>query len=156
MEITNEVKSKFFPNGCNNCEADIEHLSVFSELEIYGKEYSDNPKSYWRCSKCSAHVSCHPDCITPAGVIADKRVRAFRKRVHGLLDPIWKYYVKEQGMQKKEARPKAYQWLADKMELNKKDCHIGCFDEKQCIEAINILNEAYQKSASLRNFIKKS
>lgn len=154
MEPSNEVKTRFFPYGCNICRSSVDTLKVVDEEEIYNRRYSDKDKKYWKCFKCESYVGCHDEGISPLGILADKELRGMKMDVHKLFDPIWKYYVEVKGMVKNKARNKAYQWLADEMELNKKECHVGYFDKDQCREALRVLNRTYANSISLRNFKK--
>lgn len=57
--------------------------------EIYGRNYG---KSYmmYLCKPCDAYVGCHNNTRTPLGVMANKELREWRKKVHALIDPIWK------------------------------------------------------------------
>lgn len=57
--------------------------------EIYGRNYG---KSYmmYLCKPCDAYVGCHNNSKKPLGVMANKELREWRKRVHSLIDPIWR------------------------------------------------------------------
>lgn len=52
-------------------------------------------------------------------------LRALKMRAHAAFDPIWKGKHMKRGS--------AYAWLADHMGLEQAACHIGMFDEAQCV-----------------------
>lgn len=63
-----------------------------------GKErYPHRPDLYdlpfWKCDTCDNYVGCHhktDNPTRPLGVIATKDILEARKRIHALLDPLWK------------------------------------------------------------------
>jgi len=69
-----------------------------------------------------------------------------RKRLHQVFDRLWMGKMRRDGCRRYEARRAGYQWLAEQMEIDEKDCHIGKFDEDRCQRAIAIC-EAVGKTA---------
>jgi hypothetical protein len=59
------------------------------------------------------------------------RLASLRMQVHHFLDARWKYGS--------EGRSASYRWLAQKMGLRLKDCHVKMFDESTCEKALGIL-----------------
>jgi hypothetical protein len=47
---------------------------------------------------------------------------------HSAFDPIWKSGQKKRG--------RAYAWLADALQMPKKDCHIGMMDVAECLRVV--------------------
>lgn len=84
----------------------------------------------WACLPCDAWVGCHGTGSTPKGRLANKALRDAKIRAHAAFDPIWK------GGEM--ARGDAYGWLADHMGVDKRDCHIGMFDEDQCQRVVMV------------------
>lgn len=143
-----------FPEGCFCCGS--YEIECVTEQRIYGKKYSKyvNQK-YWRCKDCGAYVSCHKNTSKPKGILANKEMRDYRSQVHFLFDPIWKYYENDLNIPRFEARNRAYQWLADKMGIQKQYCHTAMFDIEMCKEAINHLNKLYEDFPRLKYALNK-
>ena len=93
--------------------------------------------------RCDAYVGCHPGTNEPLGTVADKELRKLRHIAHGKFDVLWKYKKKISGDNK--SRKKAYAWLAERMDLEVDECHIGMFNKHQCNLAISIMNNYYKQ-----------
>lgn len=102
-----------------------------SVLTDGGCIYPDRPdlahKAFWRCA-CGAYVGCHPGTETPLGTPADAPLRRARGLLHERLDALWRGRVTGKG----KARVRAYALLADRMGLERDECHIGNFTLEQC------------------------
>ena len=49
---------------------------------------------FWRCDNCNNYVGCHHKTRTPTkplGVIPNEEIRAARRYIHALIDPVWMY-----------------------------------------------------------------
>lgn len=90
---------------------------------------------FWQCEPCDAYVGTHKNSrrAAPFGTLANKELRAARRRVHALLDPLWR------GGDM--TRPDAYAWLAKRMGLEVNRTHVGMFREPECMAAILILEQ---------------
>lgn len=108
---------------------------------VYGKSYGD----IWLCKDCDAYVGVHKNSGKALGRLANSTLRYYKKQAHAVFDPIWKSEISP-TMSKKVARSKAYIWLAKKMNLQVEDCHIGMFDENQCIEVIRTCSKYLPES----------
>lgn len=84
------------------------------------------------CKLCNAYVGVHKGTTIPKGTPANRILRELRKQLHLTFDPKWKYGKME--------RNEAYAWLADKMGIDVKHCHISSFNTEQCNDAIDICN----------------
>lgn len=100
---------------------------------IYGKSYG----MVYACIPCGAWVGVHAGTNKPLGRLADATLRKLKNQAHKAFDPIWIADV-ARGKNRGAARNKAYKWLAGKMGIPREHCHIGMFDEMQCLEAIGI------------------
>ena len=89
----------------------------------------------WTCQDCDASVGCHKGTKTPLGTMATSQTRKARMRAHDAFDPIWKESPRRNG------RKKAYFWLAKKLGIDFRDCHIGLFDEETCNRVVEICQE---------------
>lgn len=101
---------------------------------IYGKSYG----MVYICQRfpiCDAYVGCHRRSGKPLGRLANKELRAWKVNAHDAFDPLWK--------SGDMTRTEAYSWLAGKMEMDERDCHIGMFDVKECREVVRIMKEFY-------------
>lgn len=101
---------------------------------------------FYRCLPCDAYVGCHkkhpqysPKGDTPLGRLANKKLRSLKRKVHNILDPLWKRETKSR--QRYSARKAVYKRLANEMGISLDDTHVGMFDEVQCEEALKIIKE---------------
>lgn len=112
---------------------------------IYPHRHDLYAKKFWLCKPCGAYVGCHAanngygNGSRPLGRLADAELRAAKLKAHAAFDPIWK----TTGI----ARGKAYAWLAEELNINSKDCHIGMFDVAQC-NAVIAACERFDHDAS--------
>ena len=90
-------------------------------------------KKCYVCFPCDARVWCHEHNGSPLGTLANRKLRLLRKICHRLLDAMW-----NQGQME---RDQAYEWLASKLALTRRQCHIGLFDEALCKRAIEVLEQ---------------
>lgn len=88
-------------------------------------------RRYWLCEPCDAWVGCHGTGCRPLGLPADLETRRARVETHRMFDRLW--FRKRH--RDKDARTRAYQWLAEQMGLSRSECHIGKFDLDQCLTA---------------------
>lgn len=94
--------------------------------EIYGKNYG---KSYmcWLCKPCKAYVGCHNNSKKPLGTLANAELREWRKKVHKLIDPLWRDGT--------IGRRKLYQRISQQIG---KVFHTGESDIETCKKVISI------------------
>ncbi len=117
--------------------------------KTFGKELWPHRKSLWKkklfvCKPCDARVGCHDTKgfkWKPFGVMANAALRGLRMRAHAAFDPIWRIGGK--------SRSDAYQWLADGMGMDKKETHIGMFNEEQCRKVIELCRSTKAPSRGL-------
>ena len=84
---------------------------------------------FWGCVRfpaCRGTHGAHPD-GRPLGKPATAEVKRLRIAAHESFDATWK------GTRSRTA---AYRWLARKMKVHYKECHIGSFDGPQCLKVI--------------------
>lgn len=118
------------PKTCNICGGKV---ILTSNAEIYGKEYG-NGKCYL-CTNCRAYVGTHKhESDRALGTLADNETRQLRQKCHDLFDELWL-----NSPNRKAARTYYYEWLSNKMNIEKEDCHFGYFDKEQCKKAISFL-----------------
>lgn len=77
---------------CTGCGKDVEARLTSGE-----ERYPHRPDLYtlpfWRCDTCGNYVGCHYKTGTPTkplGCIATPEILTARKKIHALLDPLWK------------------------------------------------------------------
>jgi len=104
-------------------------------VKVTGKEiYPHRPDlhglTFYQCGPCDAYVGTHKGTDRPLGRLANKELRKAKQDAHYHFDTIWR-----SGEMKRKA---AYKWLAGKLGIDPKDCHIGEFDEEQCYDVVNI------------------
>lgn len=81
---------------------------------------------------CDTYVGVHKNSNMPLGILSNKELRYWKKMTHAIFDQRWK------SNKKRNARSKAYQWLAKKLNISMDDCHIGMFDIEMCKKTIEI------------------
>jgi hypothetical protein len=77
---------------CTGCKKEVE-----ARLTNGAERYPHRPDLYelpfWKCDTCGNYVGCHhktDNPTKPLGVIATKEILEARKKIHALLDPLWK------------------------------------------------------------------
>ena len=112
------------PDICNCCGSS--RVSVEDHYRLYGKEFSDWPY-VWFCQDCEAYVGMHPFTAIPLGTLADKKTREARKLCKPFFEELY-----QSGLMN---RSEAYEKLAEKLNVSKKECHFGMFDIHMCERA---------------------
>jgi len=114
------------PVICPYCQADAEYLD---SSEVYGAGHSYG--MLYLCRPCDAYVGVHKGTDRPLGTLADYETRWWRKKAHGVFDPIWM-------RSSNPHRSWVYHWLAVQMGIPDKECHIGMFTVSQCKQVVAI------------------
>ena len=77
---------------CTGCEAEVD-----ARLTDGKERYPHRPDLYelpfWKCDTCKGYVGCHhktKDRTKPLGYIATPAILDARKKIHAVLDPLWK------------------------------------------------------------------
>jgi len=126
--MKNEISAYPVPTICDYCGSPI----IFtSNAAIYGKEYG-NGKCY-KCKGCDSYVGVHENTQIPLGRLANKELRALKKRCHALFDPVWKN-------NNRISRGQAYSKLANILGISVIECHFGWFGKDMLIHCIDIMN----------------
>lgn len=113
---------------CPYCKGKAE---LIDSAEVYGTSYG----LIWICRPCEAWVGTHKTSPVnaPLGRLANKELRKWKQAAHACFDPLWKT--------KKMTRNQAYKWLAEKLNIHHRCCHIGYFDVDQCKAVVAIMEE---------------
>lgn len=127
---TKRVKNPLpVPTVCNVCGGNV---VIKTHKDIYGRDYSDWPYAYG-CNSCGAYVGLHPFTAIPLGTLANKETRQARNQAKAPFEVIHKHgYL---------SRSDAYQMLADKLGIEKEECHFGWFDIGMCRKAFAAASE---------------
>ena len=94
---------------CTGCETDID-ARLTSGKERYPHRQDLYELPFWKCDTCGGYVGCHHKTSQPTkplGVIATPEILNARKKIHALLDPLWK--------SKKIKRGQAYAYVTNRM-----------------------------------------
>lgn len=71
---------------CQYCGGNTEWVE---NKEVYGRNYGNSYMIYL-CRPCDAFVGCHNNTREPKGyVLANRELRAWRKKAHAYIDPFW-------------------------------------------------------------------
>lgn len=109
--------------------------------EIYPSSKRLWDKKFFLCRPCDAYVGCHggkskkAGRLKPLGTLANRNLRTLRVRAHRIFDRMWM----TEGLD----RSAAYTWLAMRLGIKKKECHIGHFNEEMCLKVIQTMKEYY-------------
>lgn len=119
------------PTKCNICNGDVIYTS---NKIIYGKEYGSG-KCYL-CTQCGAYVGTHkPRPKEALGILGNAQMRDMKMKCHELFDKQWK--TEPTLERQRYMRKRAYQRLADLLNIPLEICHFGYFD-------MDMLNRAYE------------
>jgi|ERR1035437_5629829 hypothetical protein len=121
------MKGKDLTPLCPYCG---EPSKLVTGLIIYPHRPDLEDRWFYLCEKDNAYVGTHKGTKIPLGRLADADLRMAKSEAHSHFDPIW-----QTG---KKTRKEAYQWLADNMVIDVKQCHIGEFDLVQCHKVIEL------------------
>jgi len=105
---------------------------------IYPHRSDLHDKKFYLCPPCDAYVGCHPGTTRPLGRLANTELRAAKIEAHAAFDPLWR----EVDSRK---RSEAHRWLADRLGIPWKECHVGEFDVETCKRVVKICNEAKEQ-----------
>ena len=115
---------------CTGCETEVEaRLTDGKERYPHRPDLYDLP--FWKCDICKNYVGCHHKTKTPTkplGCIATPEILDARKKIHALLDPIWK--------SGKIKRGQAYAYVSNRLGYNYHNGEIRSLEEARKIYAI--------------------
>ncbi|HEY0684693.1 MAG TPA: zinc-finger-containing protein [Steroidobacter sp.] len=129
-----------------------------SSAHIYGRDYG----SIWECphAGCDSYVGCHPD-GSPKGTLANRALRNARKAAHASFDPLWQDWAQAypdmphvSGRIRQLMRRRAYEWLAEQLQLPFDQTHIAMFDHEQCARVVAVIAVKKPNSATVRAWAK--
>ena len=110
--------------------------------QIYGSLHRLRNEKLWVCFQCDAWVGCHKrnkrhghKGDEPLGRLANRELRKAKIRAHDAFDRLWR----KRGAQRRDS----YKWLANKMGIRQEECHIGMFDEEQCMQVVEIIEKLF-------------
>lgn len=123
------------PPTCLTCKTNAKVTLVAGSL-IYPNRRDLARKQFWHCDGCLGYCGCHAGTDKPLGYPANEETRKARMKLHEeRFDHLWKRQ-KDRPLHRKLA----YAYLAEKMGIKKKRCHIAMFTLEQCREAWQILS----------------
>ena len=115
---------------CTGCEHEVEARLTNGE-----ERYPHRPDLYelpfWKCDACSGYVGCHhktDNPTKPLGVIATPEILNARKKIHALLDPLWK--------SGKIKRGQAYAYVSKRLGYDYHNGEIRSLEEARTIYTI--------------------
>ncbi|MEN0652429.1 MULTISPECIES: zinc-finger-containing protein [Hyphobacterium] len=77
---------------CCGCESDVK-ASLVTGRDVYPHRSDLHSLPFWKCFACGNFVGCHhktADRTRPLGVIPTPEIKYARRRIHQILDPLWK------------------------------------------------------------------
>lgn len=123
---------------CTGCEQDVEaRLTNGKERYPHRPDLAELP--FWKCDACGGYVGCHHKTRNPTkplGCIATPAILDARKKIHAVLDPLWK--------SGKIKRGQAYAYVTNRIGHEYHNGEIRSLDEARKI---------YQVVAQLHNAV---
>ncbi len=121
------MKNKPITPICSYC-------NNYSEKQT-GKQLYPHRKDLYQitvyvCTSCNASVGTHKGTDKPLGRLANPELKQAKQLAHMVFDLMWR----KGSMTRKEA----YKWLAEKLDIDVKKCHIGYFDLQQCNNVVTV------------------
>lgn len=97
---------------------------------------------FWVCDKCDARVGCHKNSPShhPLGRLSSAKLRGWKSKAHLAFDRLWQ--------SPSMSRTQAYQWLAEVMNKDIKEAHIGRFNVMECQKAVAFCNAFVEEDAN--------
>lgn len=115
---------------CTGCVQDVQaRLTDGRERYPHRPDLADIP--FWRCDGCGNYVGCHhktDDPTRPLGCIATPQLLQARKKIHALLDPLWK--------SKRIKRGQAYAYVTNRLGYEYHNGEIRTIEEARKVYAI--------------------
>lgn len=101
---------------------------------------------FFGCSmfpECKGTHGAHPD-GKPFGEPANAATKLARMHAHAAFDQLWKDRLQSNDGKpaRTRTRNEAYLWLANQLDIKRRDCHIGLFDSNTCAAVVRVC-EAY-------------
>lgn len=112
----------------------VQHNVKCGECGAQMKLRSSTFGIFYGCSrypKCKGAHGAHQKTGAPLGIPADSRTKGMRIKTHAALDRLWSGGAVSRGT--------AYAWLAEKLGISSKECHVGRFDYERCEKALATL-----------------
>lgn len=128
---------------CTGCKKDVE-ARLTDGKELYPSHMNLWRLPFWRCDTCKSYVGCHHktrDRTKPLGCLATREIIEARKRIHAILDPLWK------GSRVK--RIKAYDYISKAIGREYHTGEIRSVEEAREIEGVVVkLRAEWRKEQS--------
>lgn len=110
--------------GCNN---KVSARLTYGD-EIYPHRTDLHALPFWKCDTCGNYVGTHyktkkPE--TPLGSIPTKELREARKKIHAILDPIWK--------SGKMTRGSLYKKLSDRLGYQYHSAEVNSIEQAETV-----------------------
>lgn len=118
---------------CDYCGKNAERQTG---SQIYPHRWDLRHLHFWACKPCDASVQCIEISWRPRGRLANAALRELRIKAHKSFDRLWK-----DGHM---SRNQAYKWLAERHETSRRKAHIGLFDNAQCEQTIEFVDEWFK------------
>ena len=133
-----ELNAVEYDVRCPECGAKMKLRFTDKYPNRRAKQRRPRPKptksAFYGCSTwpdCDGTHGAHAD-GKPFGIPANKETKGARTRAHAAFDYLWQ----DKHGEFFQERGEAYKWLAERMELDADDAHIGSFDKQQCEQLV--------------------
>lgn len=120
------AEAKHIRPGYVMCPYCKRRAQLVDSKEVYDRSYG----MIFLCRPCQAWVGCHKGTKRPLGRLANAELRQWKSKAHLYFDRSWRG--------KKKSRGRAYELLAEKLNIDQEDAHIGMFDVEQCKKVVEL------------------
>ena len=119
---------------CTTCNCVVEARKTDGS-EIYPHRKDLKELIFYKCT-CNSTIGCHKDTDKPMGTLANDKLKKARIVAHKEFDDLFKNgYM---------SRKKAYEWLSDKLNISKDNCHIGMFNIEECNLVVSAVYDYFE------------
>lgn len=109
---------------------------------VYGDRYAGLPPMIVCTGNCDAYTSCHLGTLLSKGQMANRELRELRKKIHGLIDPIWKRDRRRESSVRRKALYQAFKEM-----MNVDEFHVAHLTNDT---AVDFLRKFYSEPWGLR------
>lgn len=112
---------------CCGCQEEV-NARLTNGREIYPHREDLSHLPFWKCDACGNYVGTHyktKDCEKPLGSIPTKELREMRKKIHSMIDPLWRSGRYKRGT--------LYKKLSDRLGYQFHSAEINTIEEAELV-----------------------
>lgn len=119
------------------CECGME-ANLHSGADVYPHRPDLHDLWFYVCPEDGYRVGCHRGTKWPLGTPASPATQRARREAHAAFDALWRRKMRVNGCSKRHARACGYRWLAEKLGIQARSCHIGMMSRETAERVIEL------------------